>query len=90
MKLPSICPSCQNKLSVQTLFCEKCETKVDGKYKLPLLASLPDDDQKFIIEFVTSSGSLKTMAEHMKLSYPSVRNRLDAIIETLKSYTHEH
>lgn len=90
MKLPSICPSCQNKLSVKTLFCDNCETQVDGNYTLPLLASLSDEDQKFIIEFVTSSGSLKTMAEQMKLSYPSVRNRLDSIINNLNSNKNEH
>jgi len=89
MKLPSNCPSCQNKLSVKTLFCEVCETQVDGKYKLPLLASLDNDTQNFITEFVISSGSLKTMAKNMNLSYPSVRNRLDSIIETLKSNKNE-
>ncbi|MDA3892253.1 MAG: DUF2089 family protein [Salinivirgaceae bacterium] len=86
MKLPSICPSCETKLNVKTMVCESCETIVDGNYKLPLLASLNDDAQKFIIEFVKSSGSLKTMANSMNLSYPSVRNRLDDIIKTLKDY----
>lgn len=90
MKLPVTCPSCQNKLSVKTLFCENCETQVDGKYKLPMLASLNEDAQNFIKEFVISSGSLKTMAKNMNLSYPSVRNRLDDIIKTLKTDDHEN
>jgi len=83
MKLPLTCPSCQSRLMVKTMYCESCETKVEGTYKLPLLASIPEDSQKFIIEFVKNSGSLKEMAKAMSLSYPTVRNRLDEIITQL-------
>ena len=38
------------------------------------------NEQEFIIEFVKSSGSLKMMAQKLKLSYPTVRNMLDDII----------
>lgn len=51
---------------------------------MPLLISLTDDDQRFIIEFVKSSGSLKEMSNHLKLSYPSVRNKLDDIIANIQ------
>jgi hypothetical protein len=42
------------------------------------------EDQSFILEFIKSSGSLKEMARLLRLSYPTVRNRLDEIIERLK------
>jgi len=38
------------------------------------------EEQKFILDFIKASGSLKIMAQKMKLSYPTVRNRLDDII----------
>ncbi|MBI9067411.1 MAG: DUF2089 family protein [Salinivirgaceae bacterium] len=85
MKLPIKCPSCENKLLVKTLLCDSCETQVDGKYNLPELASLPLESQKFIIDFVKNSGSLKNMAKEMNLSYPSVRNRLDEVIKQLSN-----
>ncbi|MFP4663750.1 MAG: DUF2089 family protein [Bacteroidales bacterium] len=47
------------------------------------MATLPPDVQAFIIAFVKNSGSLKKMAKAMSLSYPTVRNRLDEIIEIL-------
>ncbi|TVQ90787.1 MAG: DUF2089 family protein, partial [Bacteroidetes bacterium] len=50
-----------------------------------LLASLNLDEQDFIIEFVKSSGSLKEMARHLGLSYPSVRNRLDELISKIET-----
>lgn len=72
-------------LEVKTLQCAGCETIVNGHFPLPLLASLPPEDQDFIIAFVKSSGSLKEMAKHLGLSYPSVRNRLDDLITNIKT-----
>ena len=82
--IPTACPSCGGKLSVKRLHCEKCATEVEGLYPLPALASLPRDDQDFILDFIKASGSLKEMAALLKVSYPTVRNRLDEIIEKLK------
>ena len=78
--LPHICPSCSATLKVKTLVCDKCTTEVTGIFSLPLLASLTQQEQDFIIEFVKSSGSLKIMAQKLGLSYPTVRNLLDDII----------
>jgi len=57
---------------------------VEGLYELPLLAGLSAEEQVFIIEFIKASGSLKEMARLFGLSYPTVRNRLDEIIEHVK------
>jgi hypothetical protein len=54
-------------------------------YPLPPLASLSAEDQAFILEFVKASGSLKDMAALMKVSYPTVRNRLDEVIDRLQA-----
>jgi hypothetical protein len=81
--LPLYCPSCQNKLKVKSLICENCDTLVQGLYSLPVLASLNINEQLFILDFVRSSGSLKEMAKHLNLSYPTVRNLLDEIIEKI-------
>jgi hypothetical protein len=83
-KLPHICPSCASPLRVKSLICGNCATEVTGEFELPILASLQPDDQKFILDFVKSSGSLKLMAESLKLSYPTVRNMLDDIIKRLE------
>ena len=84
--LPCKCPSCQKQLKVKSLFCESCYTEVSGLYDLPILAQLSTDEQAFIVKFVKSSGSLKEMAKELSLSYPTVRNLLDNIIEKINSY----
>ena len=83
-KLPTRCPSCESLLKVKQLQCENCQTEVTGLYELPELAILTRADQEFILDFVKASGSLKLMAQKMGLSYPTVRNRLDEIIDHLK------
>ena len=82
--LPAICPSCNSQLNVKSLVCERCQTEIQGQYELPPLSRLSIDDQGFIIEFIKASGSLKKMAGLLRLSYPTVRNRLDEIIERVK------
>ena len=83
-KLPVVCPSCESQLSVTELSCLECSTKVSGQYLLPLLSQIPNEDQQFILDFFLSSGSLKEMASQMGKSYPTVRNKLDDIIEKIK------
>jgi hypothetical protein len=81
--LPTRCPSCDEHLKVKRLLCEKCSTEIEGVFELPSLSRLPADDQRFILEFVKASGSLKDMAKLLKLSYPTIRSRLNDIIERI-------
>jgi hypothetical protein len=84
-KLPSMCPACQSQLNIKKLSCQKCSTEIEGLFELPSLARLSVEDQQFILQFVNCSGSLKEMARLLKLSYPTVRNQLDQIIEQVKA-----
>lgn len=84
--LPCNCPACKSRLKVKSLRCDECGTEVHGLYELPVLAQMSVEEQDFILKFVKSSGSLKDMAKQLGLSYPTVRNLLDDIIEKLNSY----
>ena len=84
--LPIKCPSCQTQLKVKSLKCPGCDTEVNGFYEFPLLTCLSENDQDFIVKFIKNSGSLKEMAKDLKLSYPTVRNLLDEIIEKIKNH----
>jgi hypothetical protein len=80
-KLPVVCPACQQALRVSHLQCPACGTGIEGLFDLPVLARLGDEDQDFALQFMLVSGSLKEMAQRLRLSYPTVRNRLDEIIQ---------
>jgi hypothetical protein len=85
-KLPIYCPSCNANLKVEGLYCDACETSVKGLYEMPLLLKLSADQQQFIFDFIKCSGSLKEMASKLGLSYPTVRNMLDAIINDIQTF----
>ncbi|MEM8883034.1 MAG: DUF2089 family protein [Planctomycetota bacterium] len=50
----------------------------------PPITRLSRDDLEMITELVLQSGSLKGLAEAYGVSYPTIRNRLDKVIERLK------
>lgn len=46
--------------------------------------ALEDEDVMFIKRFILFSGSLKDLAEAYQVSYPTLRLRLDRLIEKIK------
>lgn len=82
-RLPLQCPACDSPLRVGRLFCGQCNTEVCGSFELPALAKLSEKEQQFVVDFIKSSGSLKDMAKNMGVSYPTVRNVLDDLIDKL-------
>lgn len=48
------------------------------------IAALEDEDAAFIKKFVLASGSLKEMAGLYSVSYPTVRLRLDRLIQKIR------
>jgi len=52
---------------------------IEGSFSLSPLAKLTAEDQFFVIAFVRSHGSIKEMEALFGISYPTVKNRLNAI-----------
>ncbi len=48
------------------------------------LISLPREDLDLIVELVLKSGSLKDLAAAYGVSYPTIRGRLDKVIDRLR------
>jgi hypothetical protein len=57
---------------------------IQGAFELPPLARLRYEDQVFVSEFVRSHGSIKDMEKAFGISYPTVKNRLNRIIDQLQ------
>ena len=57
---------------------------IQGEFDLPPLARLRYEDQVFVSEFVRSHGSIKDMEKAFGVSYPTVKNRLNRIIDQLQ------
>jgi len=48
------------------------------------LAALPREDQDLVTQLVLHSGSLKELASVYEVSYPTIRIRVDRVIERLR------
>lgn len=49
------------------------------------LERLTDDDREFVLRFLLASGSLKELAQGYGVSYPTIRARLDKLLERLQA-----
>ncbi|MFC1703314.1 DUF2089 domain-containing protein [Candidatus Omnitrophota bacterium] len=78
------CPFCKENVRVTKVGCIKCGINFEGEFYAAPTMSLSEEQQSFIELFVLSSGSLKEMASILGVTYPTVRTRLDEIIEDLK------
>jgi hypothetical protein len=73
------CADCHRPLKVARMVCPSCALAVEGSFEVSPLAQLSVDDQAFVIAFVRHHGSLKKMESLFNISYPTVKNRLNAI-----------
>ena len=78
------CPYCGATMAVSRMTCGRCDVSIDALFPMSRLGSLPVEHQKFIEMFVLSGGNLKEIAEQTGVSYPTIRSRLDKVIEALR------
>jgi hypothetical protein len=88
-QLPNLCPSCGHALTVRRFGCQSCDTIVEGTFGLPVLARLSRDDQALVVNLIKSSGNLKQLAAQYGVSYPTIRNRLDELIDQIQRLEQE-
>ncbi|HEV2117974.1 MAG TPA: DUF2089 domain-containing protein [Terriglobales bacterium] len=77
------CPECKQPMTVARMACPNCRVSLEGDFELPPLARLSPEDQAFVIAFVRHHGSIKKMEELFDISYPTVKNRLNALAVAL-------
>ena len=63
------CAGCNQAMTVSRMVCSDC--------------GLSPEDQLFVVAFVRHHGSIKKMESLFDISYPTVKNRLNAIGRTL-------
>lgn len=78
-----ICLSCGQALQIARLQCPDCQTVVEGAFRWPRLARLTREEQQLVELMILSSGSLKDVAKKLGISYPTIRKRLNDLIERL-------
>ncbi|KNF07130.1 hypothetical protein CLPU_23c00130 [Gottschalkia purinilytica] len=77
------CPICSNKITITKLHCEYCDTTIEGSFYLCKFCQLNSEEKNFLEIFIKNKGNLKEIEKEMGLSYPTIRNKLENIIESL-------
>jgi len=68
---------------IQRLHCPNCEVSVEGRFSLGRLALLTPDQIEFVEVFLRCEGKIRHVEKELNVSYPTVRSRLNEVIEAL-------
>ena len=82
--LPTQCPFGGGEVVVTRFHCPESNITVEGRFSLTVpFAQLSSEQLQFVETFVRCEGKIKSMEAELSLSYPTIRNRLNEVIETL-------
>lgn len=79
----SRCPVCGGELRVVKLDCETCDTIIENKFALSKFDYLSQEELYFAETFIKCRGNIKEVEKELKISYPTVRAKLDNVIKKL-------
>lgn len=77
------CPVCNDSLEVRRLECVNCGTTVEGRFTQSKFDRLSPEQQEFVEVFLLARGNIKEVERVLGISYPTVRNRLDGVLEAM-------
>jgi len=82
------CPICNGNIKVTEFKCSSCESTIRGSFKLCKFCQLPKEQIEFAEIFIKNRGNIKEIERELCISYPTVKGKLDALIEAL-GYTEQ-
>lgn len=80
---PSQCPVCGGTMQVTGLRCPTCHTELTGQFTPCRFCALPEKHLQFVEVFLRCRGSIKEVEKALGVSYPTVKNMLDAALTAL-------
>lgn len=83
IKILTRCPVCENALKAVRLNCDACGTTIENSFEFPPLMRLNRDQMEFAEVFIRCRGNIKDVEKELGISYPTVRSKLDQLIEEL-------
>lgn len=78
------CPVCDHRLDVTRLHCAECDTTLEGRFGVGRFGRLGREQLDLLETFLRARGNLRDMERELGISYPTVRNRLEALIRALE------
>ncbi len=82
-KMIGQCPVCGSELNITKLACKHCGTEITGQFTPCKFCTWSPANLYFLETFIRCRGNIKEMEKVLGISYPTVRNRLEALITLL-------
>lgn len=82
-KLISKCPSCDGALKVSALKCACCGLELKNDFGLSVFDQLNREQYDLLISFLKNRGNLKEVQSDMKISYPTLKKKMDELLGAL-------
>ena len=83
-EIPHRDPVSGQELIISELLCEESGVTIRGRFAIPKYAKLDPEQARFLETFLRCRGMLSSVERELGISYPTVRARLDALLETLE------
>src|SRR5947209_20348320 len=77
-------PVSGGRLYISEVTGEESGIQIRGRFEIPAYARLDKDQNEFLETFLRCRGMISCVEKELGMSYPTVRARLDALLETLK------
>ncbi|HRK20480.1 MAG TPA: DUF2089 domain-containing protein [Fimbriimonadaceae bacterium] len=81
--IPSRDPVSGGELYISELANDDSGVTLRGKFEIPRYAKLDADQAKFLETFLRCRGMLNSVERELGISYPTVRARLDSLLDAL-------
>jgi hypothetical protein len=79
------CSVCNGLLQVREMVCPACELHLSGDFSFPRMMRLSAKNLALGEALILAGGNLKELALSLGVSYPTVRKRVDDLIDELKA-----
>jgi hypothetical protein len=79
----STCPVCEGELRVTRLQCEACATSIEGRFSVGRFSHLTREQLALLESFLRARGNLRELERELSISYPTIRNRIEALLRSL-------
>ncbi len=77
------CPNCGDRMAVTGLQCISCGAEVSGQFAPCRFCDLDEGELNLLFAFLAGRGNIKQVEKSLGISYPTVRSRLDTLLDRL-------
>lgn len=83
-RLLTLDPVSGSDLYVSELSSDESGIRIKGRFSIPRYACLDEEQAHFLEVFLRSRGMLNSVERELGISYPTVKSRLDSLLEALQ------